>query len=83
METITFDTSSLHPVGTKFITRDKAKREATVIGYHVEFDTDTQKLNVTYRIETIIVGQSVTSDVPRSTVDRAILELGRTGNGRP
>lgn len=64
-----------HAIGTKFIYKrgGKTPAEATIVGYHIEFDTDTDRLNVTYRVTYEFAGQPVTANVPRATVDRALL----------
>lgn len=66
-----------HPVGTQFVYRTGTnKYDATVIGYHVSRDTYTGLTDVTYRIGYNYAGlQDMTHSVPRSTVDRALLEV--------
>jgi len=74
METLKYDLPK-HAVGTKFTYRvGKGKYEATVVGYHVEHNTDTGYVNVTYRAEYLFAGmQMITATVARSTVDMALL----------
>jgi hypothetical protein len=71
--TITADTTSLVPVGTVFQQGGKGKRPTTIIGYHVQFDSDTQKTDITYRVQYEFGGQTIITDVPRNTVMRAML----------
>lgn len=63
-----------HPIGTKFtwVRSRKVKHEAEVVGYHVEYDTDTDYLNVHYRIQYDIGVQMMTATVARATVDMAV-----------
>ena len=64
-----------HPIGTKFIYRHgKQKYDAEVIGYHIEHNTDTDYISVTYRARYDFAGlQIMTVTVARSTVDMAIM----------
>lgn len=39
---LTVDLSDLEPIGTTFLMRGKVKREHTIIGYHIEHNTDTE-----------------------------------------
>jgi hypothetical protein len=65
-----------HQIGTHFTYKPgKESYDATVIGYHVEHDTDTGQTNVTYRISYNFGGQRIVTDVPRTTVERAILPV--------
>lgn len=61
-----------HPVGTKFtwVRSRKVKHEATVVGYHLEYNTDHAE--ATYRIQYDIGLQIMTATVARSTVDMAV-----------
>lgn len=62
------------PVGTTFlyVRGAKQKHDATIIGYHIEHDTDTGRTNVTYRISYDIGVQLMVATVARSTVDMAM-----------
>lgn len=66
-----------HNVGTRFVWK-KSKNvthDATVIGYHIEHNTDTKRTDVTYRIQYKLGDiQVMTATVARSTVDMAVME---------
>lgn len=64
-----------NPIGTKFIYRyGKQKYDAEVIGYHIEHNTDTGNIDVTYRAKYDFAGlQIMIVTVARSTVDMAIM----------
>lgn len=79
MNEIHFDISDLEPVGTKFIMRGKTKREHTIVGYHVEFDTDTNETKLSYRTSHEFCGQTITSVESIVTVRRSMWDMyGRT-----
>lgn len=63
-----------HPIGTKFTwaRSRKVKHEAEVVGYHLEYDTDTDHASVLYRIQYDIGVQIMTATVARATVDMAV-----------
>jgi hypothetical protein len=65
-----------HPVGTTFtwVRSRKVKYEATVVGYHLEYDTDTGRTEVQYRISYDIGVQMMTATVARSTIDMAVMK---------
>ncbi len=65
-----------HAVGTKFTyRRGKFQTEATVVGYHIEHNTENDSTNVTYRIAYNFAGlQDMVATVARSTVDMALLQ---------
>ena len=65
-----------HPVGTRFtwVRSRKVKHEAVVVGYHLEYDTDTDHANAQYRIQYDIGVQIMTATVARSTVDMAVMK---------
>lgn len=57
-------------LGDQFTYRSgKSLRPATITGYHIEVDTDTGRVSVTYRGTYDLAGQLVTVTVPRSIVD--------------
>ena len=63
-----------HKVGTQFTWR-KARgvsHEVTIVGYHVEHNTDTGHTDVTYRVSYPFINQTMTAVLARSTVDMAI-----------
>lgn len=68
-----------HPVGTEFtwVRSRKVSHQATVVGYHLEYDTDTDHANVQYRIQYDIGVQIMTATVARSTVDMAVMKGGK------
>jgi hypothetical protein len=62
-----------HKVGTRFVlNRNSNHFEAEIIGYHVEYNTDTNKIDVTYRIQYIYLNQIVKLNFSRSVIDRII-----------
>ena len=64
-----------HPVGTQFTyRRPKQSHQATIVGYHIEHDTDSDRTRVSCRISYNFAGlQQMTATVPPATVDRALL----------
>ena len=65
-----------HKVGTQFTWR-KARgvyRECTIVGYHIEHNTDTGHIDVTYRVSYPFINQTMTAVLARSTVDMAIMK---------
>lgn len=65
-----------HPVGTQFTWR-KARgvyRDCTIVGYHIEHNTDTGKTDVTYRVSYPFISQTMTATLARSTVDMAVIK---------
>lgn len=75
MKTIIVAELPKHKVGTKFVYRyGKAKFDATVIGYHIEHNTDTKKSEVTYRAEYKLGDlQIMKVNVARATVDSSVV----------
>ena len=66
-------------IGTKFIYRPHkvAQHEATIIGYQIIHETDTGYTNMTYHISYDYLGQTMKTSVPRSTVERTLLQKER------
>lgn len=58
-------------IGLKF---NYKGRITTIIGYHIEHDTDTNHTNATYRVAYEFAGQKMTATLPRSTVERIMLQ---------
>lgn len=65
-----------HPIGTTFtwVRGRKSRHEATVVGYHIEHDTDTNHTNVQYRIQYDIGVQLMVATVARATVDMGVMK---------
>lgn len=62
-----------HNVGTKFMyRRGKLHTEAEIVGYNIDHNTDTNRSNVTYRIQYAFGTQVMVANVARSTVDMAM-----------
>lgn len=69
VETITYDTAELFPVGTRFNYRGKAKRVGTIVGYIISFDTSTDTTTIKYHATHEFCGQTIHDrDVVRNTI---------------
>ena len=76
MKTIIIAELPKHPKGTTFewVRSRKEKHQATVVGYHIEHNTDTGRTEVQYRIQYDIGVQLMTATVARSTVDMGVMK---------
>lgn len=74
-KTVTYEEPK-HPIGTtfKWVRSRKVKHQATVVGYHIEHNTDTERTEVQYRISYDIGVQMMTATVARSTVDMGVMK---------
>lgn len=74
-KTVTYEEPK-HPIGTTFewVRSRKVKHTATVVGYHIEHNTDTGRTEVQYRISYDIGVQMMTATVARSTVDMGVMK---------
>jgi hypothetical protein len=72
---ISADLTGMVPVGTEFkLRKGKSTRDATVIGYRIEHNSDTGVTSVSYRVGYDFCGQRMTDDYPRNTITRALWE---------
>jgi hypothetical protein len=63
------------PIGTRFPFKQSSRnpaRDAEIVGYHIEHDTDSEITKIGYRIAYDFIGQRVTIDVPPTTIERAL-----------
>lgn len=70
-------TLGLYRVGTEFTYQPgsyKDRRPATVVGYHIEHNTDTGKTSIGYRIKYDTALNPIVTDVPATTVTRAMFK---------
>jgi hypothetical protein len=74
-KTVTYEEPK-HPIGTTFewVRSRKVKHQATVVGYHIEHNTDTERTEVQYRISYDIGVQMMVATVARSTVDMGVMK---------
>jgi len=61
------------PIGTKYMTRGKVKRECTVVDIHSTFNVSGEMVKFRYVSTHIFAGQLITDyDVPQASISRGI-----------
>jgi hypothetical protein len=70
-----------HPIGTQFTynPNGKQKHAATIVGYHIEHNTDDGRTRISYRAQYNFADmQIMTVNVPPAMVDRALFAEARS-----